>query len=64
MVRPRKKWTPVGQTTKKLDIEIHPPKCYGSKEPFCKRELCGDWFDSCQMLIESLVNNETALFED
>lgn len=29
------------------------PKCFGSKECYCIRELCGKWFDTCTESEES-----------
>ncbi|HUV59105.1 MAG TPA: hypothetical protein VMW09_03230 [Desulfatiglandales bacterium] len=23
------------------------PKCFGNKESYCRKELCGKWFDMC-----------------
>jgi hypothetical protein len=28
--------------------ESEKPKCYNGKQPFCKKELCIDWYDSCR----------------
>lgn len=24
------------------------PECLGDKQPYCRRDLCGEWFDKCQ----------------
>lgn len=49
-------------TKKRKDVEIikdiddslvkkaaETPKCYGSKCDYCKKELCGEYFDSCPL---------------
>lgn len=49
MGKKRKKREPLGEVVKNVKIEESPPECFGNKEEFCKRELCGRWFDSCQV---------------
>ena len=24
-----------------------PPSCYKNKEPYCRPEFCGEWFEKC-----------------
>jgi len=47
MAKKRKKREPLGEVVKDLKIEEGPPECYGSKEAFCKPELCDKWFVTC-----------------
>lgn len=28
--------------------ETDKPKCYDGKKPYCKKELCQEWYDSCK----------------
>ena len=47
MAKKRKARKPLGVVVKDVKVEEQPPKCYGNKEEFCKRELCGKWFETC-----------------
>lgn len=33
----------------KIIPEKMPPKCFGNKEDYCREELCGEWFEKCQI---------------
>lgn len=25
-----------------------PPSCYNARQSFCRKDLCGDWYESCE----------------
>jgi len=31
-----------------IDEDLNKPKCFNNKCLYCKKELCGDYFDDCQ----------------
>lgn len=33
--------------SRQVKIE-QPPPCYNRKEPYCRPDLCGEWFGTCQ----------------
>ena len=35
-----------------------PPKCFGEKESYCKREYCEEWFDKCPLKVPQEDSNE------
>jgi len=37
----------VDEASKKIKIK-QPPSCYNMKQPFCKKNLCGEWFMNCK----------------
>ena len=35
----------------KIEVETNnntKPKCYNNKEKYCRKELCGKWYESCK----------------
>lgn len=56
MAKTRKKREPLGEIVEGVEVKESPPKCYGQKEAFCRRELCGQWFDSCAAKLTDKVS--------
>jgi hypothetical protein len=38
---------------------VQAPVCYGTKESYCRRELCGDWFEKCVNSVKEGSNDDT-----
>ena len=47
MARKRKQKVIPIVVDKEFKSEELQPKCFGCKESYCLRELCGAWFDLC-----------------
>jgi len=47
MARKRKQKVIPIVVDKEFKSEEMQPKCFGCKESYCLRELCGAWFDLC-----------------
>jgi hypothetical protein len=56
----RKKGADVIILEKEIDLstisEDLQPACYNKKEPYCRKEICDKWFDSCKA--ESLMDTQ------
>jgi len=45
----RRKPVPKIEVEESVDLnETQPPTCYNQKCSFCRKDLCGDWFESCE----------------
>ena len=48
MARKKKSETNVIVIDRRFKDSEFKPKCYGCKKEYCRQELCGDWYYSCE----------------
>ena len=47
MAKKRKNFKPIENVDSSVEVAEAPPKCYGGKAEYCRKDLCGKWFETC-----------------